>query len=285
MEENNLVDKSGQIVKSGSQEMEAAKSSFSSRALELIRSIDNSEISSVNPSSTAIDQTNTDNSSLVHQPDEAHLTLGVDKRYSQLRHFLLNKQWLNADDETKKIIIEICGRQEQDWLRVKDLTKLTCKDLQTIDRLWMKYSSNRFGISIQRKIFETFWDGSQNIDYHSKWCKFGELIGWRNEKAWGKATEDMDGWFSVTARAGSPGEEPSAEELSTEELSTEELSTEDELPHESQESEDFPVGFFPRICRLRVGGIVWWAGAPRFPWGSLYCSLMLRFQQCDSLQS
>lgn len=244
------------IARAISRNVESTQPTITSRALKLIQDISKIEVST--DSSTGITRVDTDNSLLSSQVDAGQITTRTNDRYKRLEDLLLKQQWLAADSETKRIIINLCERQKKDWLRVKDLEKLACQDLQIIDQLWMKHSSNRFGITIQRELFREFWDGSRSIAYNPNWCKFGELVGWRNKGLWNKATE-IDGWLTTLV---------------------------DKLPDEndrqqSEDAENFPVGHFPRMCRLRVGGFVWWAGAPRFPWGSIYCALMLHFQRCN----
>ena len=104
---------------------------------------------------------------------------GID--YTKL-HDLLNAQdWKAADKETAERMCEVMGRQEEGWLRSKDMQKFPCADLRTIDQLWVKHSQEKFGFSVQKEIWQSC--GSP-IGYKKNWEKFGELIGWKDPKGW-----------------------------------------------------------------------------------------------------
>lgn len=76
--------------------------------------------------------------------------VGID--YSQLREFLALKNWQKADEETKKVLCLSIGKR-YGYLDILDIDKFPPKDLQTIDRLWVKYSQGQFGFSVQTAIF------------------------------------------------------------------------------------------------------------------------------------
>jgi hypothetical protein len=61
---------------------------------------------------------------------------GID--YRKLRDLLKAGKWQEADQETAKQMLKAIGKE--DWWQVdeKDLLNFPCKDLQTIDRLWVK---------------------------------------------------------------------------------------------------------------------------------------------------
>ncbi len=99
---------------------------------------------------------------------------GVD--YSQLRDFLASKNWKQADEETKNVLCLSIGKRPG-YLDVLDIEKFPTKDLQTIDRLWVKYSQGQFGFSVQTAIFnkvggdyssfcgEVGWPVTNTMDY------------------------------------------------------------------------------------------------------------------------
>jgi hypothetical protein len=67
--------------------------------------------------------------------------------------------------------------QKQNWIEAEQATnklkpkELECEDLQYIDQLWLKYSNNKFGYSVQRKIWES---EIINQDYQD----FAMVMGW-----------------------------------------------------------------------------------------------------------
>ncbi|OBU74841.1 GUN4 domain-containing protein [Cylindrospermopsis raciborskii] len=45
-------------------------------------------------------------------------------------------------------MLAVANRQSEGWLREEDAEKIPCKELRTIDNLWLKYSQGKFGISV-----------------------------------------------------------------------------------------------------------------------------------------
>ncbi|HEY9810380.1 MAG TPA: serine/threonine-protein kinase [Halomicronema sp.] len=88
--------------------------------------------------------------------------------YSQLRDYLLSKKWKDADEETKKVLCLSLGKR-LGYIDALEIEKIPVKDLQTIDRLWVKYSNGKFGFSVQTGIFRRVGE-----DYSS----FCSEIGW-----------------------------------------------------------------------------------------------------------
>jgi len=91
---------------------------------------------------------------------------GID--YTKLRDLLKAQDWKAADYETHLRMLEAVGRKKGDWIRGEELLNFPCADLKTIDELWMRYSEERFGFSVQRRIYIEF-------DGHG----FGELVRWQ----------------------------------------------------------------------------------------------------------
>lgn len=73
--------------------------------------------------------------------------------YSPLEQLLQANNWREADGQTSSIIREISATRIVDP-KISSFSRLPCADFQTIDRLWVKYSSGRFGFSVQRRIYE-----------------------------------------------------------------------------------------------------------------------------------
>ncbi|KAB8314154.1 hypothetical protein SD81_039850 [Tolypothrix campylonemoides VB511288] len=120
--------------------------------------------------------------------------VGVD--YSRLRNLLVAKDWLNADSETARLILKIVGKNEDSFLYDKDIKQFPCIDLQTIDLLWMYYSAERFGITIQSSLWKTIISIRKNAK--ADFFAFGSLgyhLGWLSEKGWLNYTQitlDLD---------------------------------------------------------------------------------------------
>lgn len=111
---------------------------------------------------------------------------GVD--YQKLRELLQAGRWKEADWETNWRMLQAVGRKEDDFIRPKELQTFPCKDLSTIDGLWVHYSQGRFGFSVQRQIYLECGgslDGSPPNDRDAAvWQAFGDRVGWRQDGQW-----------------------------------------------------------------------------------------------------
>lgn len=93
--------------------------------------------------------------------------------YSYLQALLAEGAWEDADEETAELMLEA---SKQDQLMFIDAAeKFPISDLKTIDQLWLKYSNGRFGLSIQKQLWE---EADQDIE------RFGEVVGWRFQDTW-----------------------------------------------------------------------------------------------------
>ncbi len=99
--------------------------------------------------------------------------VGVD--YSYLRDLLAAQKWKEADEETVYKLKEVLGREHIVHILFADIKGFFCEDLLTIDQLWLKYSKGRFGLSVQKRIWE--------IVYRD-WKKLGDRVGWRTDGKW-----------------------------------------------------------------------------------------------------
>ena len=104
--------------------------------------------------------------------------------FRKLDHFLSAGEWEDADDETRQLILK-CGNREKDgWLDVYSCRNFPQEELRIIDQLWLKYSQNRFGFSVQKQIWVDNGgklDGSYDLDA----CyKLADKAGWRKGGDW-----------------------------------------------------------------------------------------------------
>ena len=123
--------------------------------------------------------------------DELSSFVGVD--YTPLGNLLADGQWQKADEETGAVMLKIARRVTAGWLREEDIQDFPCLDLETIDRLWSKYSGDRFGFSVQRRVWE-----SVGQDYG----KFSDAVGWRLNNDWRQWRQYSDLMFSLQAPVG-----------------------------------------------------------------------------------
>lgn len=106
------------------------------------------------------------------QGDQLISEVGVD--YTKLQHLLAAGKWKEADQETWVVLCLAVGKSTNAYLQLSDIEKLPDEDLQTIDRLWVKYSQGRFGFSVQAYLFHSVDD-----DYG----RFCEAVGWPTHQA------------------------------------------------------------------------------------------------------
>jgi hypothetical protein len=105
---------------------------------------------------------------------------GID--YRKLRDFLKTEQWGWADCETLEVMLHAANQEPAGWLDADSLINFPCKDLNTIDRLWVTASSGRFGFSVQKRIWEEC--GSITSQDLTDWKEFGNRVGWRVKDKW-----------------------------------------------------------------------------------------------------
>ena len=99
--------------------------------------------------------------------------VGMD--YSKLRDLLAAGKWQEADRETESILLQVRDRQTDGKMTVEDARKFPCRDLRTLDRLWVEYSGGRFGFSVQNRLWR-----SLEKDYE----RFCDRVGWRSDGTW-----------------------------------------------------------------------------------------------------
>ena len=119
----------------------------------------------------------------------------VSGHYQKLDELLQAKNWKEADLETAKIIYIISQKELPenslyrtcftDYFCSEHIKVLPRKDLNNINKLWLKYSNGRFGFSIQKCIWKRLGGGSDTT-YNSEEIqeKFGDEVGWRKEGDW-----------------------------------------------------------------------------------------------------
>ena len=98
---------------------------------------------------------------------------GVD--YRTLWDLLRAEKWKEANRETSARMLAILGKNT--WIDdLGDrLKSFPCKDLTTIDRLWVYGSKGRYGFSAQKEIWQQC--GSPR-SYRDDWKKFRDCLGW-----------------------------------------------------------------------------------------------------------
>jgi GUN4-like/DnaJ domain len=92
----------------------------------------------------------------------------------------------DADYETKRLLLELAGREKEGWLLSNDVRIISPQALSIIDQLWVKYSNGRFGFSVQSKIWRMLGcKSSDNISIQTiSENTFGQSVQWRVGSRW-----------------------------------------------------------------------------------------------------
>lgn len=101
-------------------------------------------------------------------------------RYAQLKDYLKNGQWQEADEETYRLMITTVGKEEGQWFEPEELLNFPCDELRAVDGLWVNYSNGKFGFSVQKQIYVECGaklDGKYPGD--EIWDLFSNRVGWR----------------------------------------------------------------------------------------------------------
>ncbi|MEM8720619.1 MAG: GUN4 domain-containing protein [Cyanobacteria bacterium P01_G01_bin.39] len=101
--------------------------------------------------------------------------------YTRLHHLLQQERWQEADQETIKVMLQVAN-SENIYFRKEDIERFPSSDLRTINQLWLEYSKNKFGFSIQEDIYARL--GSAGESENEVWEQFGCIVGWKQGKHW-----------------------------------------------------------------------------------------------------
>ena len=84
--------------------------------------------------------------------------------YTKLERLLKKKEWKDADLQTVNIMDKVLNLKQGEYMSSEDLPRFSCCDLCMINDLWIKYSNNMFGFSIQKNIYEEVRGQETNFD-------------------------------------------------------------------------------------------------------------------------
>ncbi|KAJ4844023.1 Tetrapyrrole-binding protein, chloroplastic [Turnera subulata] len=89
-----------------------------------------------------------------------------------LKHHLSAQDFRQADEETRRLLIVLAGEaaQKRGYVFFSEVQFIAEEDLKAIDELWRQHSDNRFGYSVQKRI----WQQKANKDF----TKFFIKVGW-----------------------------------------------------------------------------------------------------------
>jgi hypothetical protein len=108
-------------------------------------------------------------------------------QYKALEQQLKASQWMAANAETARLVIEIAQDQNQpvighDWLTTSAVSTFPCSAIQTIDHLWRTHSQGRYGFTSQLNLWPEALDYGSLEKKGDRWTAFSQTIRW-NETA------------------------------------------------------------------------------------------------------
>ena len=119
--------------------------------------------------------------------------IGID--YTQLHSLLFIQNWRKADEETAKLILAVANKKNinssSQTLENDKIKTFPCEDLQIIDQLWMYYSQERFGFSIQSFLWDEIIQEHRKSDFPS-FVILAYKLGWFLEKGWLSYQTNLD---------------------------------------------------------------------------------------------
>ena len=101
----------------------------------------------------------------------------IDINYEEMQLMLVEQKFEEADRLTSSYLRKLAGKlaEQRGYVFYSEVKNMPVRDLQTIDRLWVIYSTGRFGFSIQARILK-----SVGKKYELLWPK----IGWKKMGIW-----------------------------------------------------------------------------------------------------
>ena len=122
------------------------------------------------------------------------ISLENNQGYKELRDLFKAKKWQEADEKTYRLIVKAAKRESRGYLDFNGIKNFPCTDLQIINRLWIQFSNDCFGFSIQRQIWEKCgnkFDGNKDWgECYDSLDKFGEVVGWGRHDFWFSTLEE-----------------------------------------------------------------------------------------------
>jgi hypothetical protein len=107
----------------------------------------------------------------------------IGANYNKLANLLAKQKLQAADQETSDKIFWLAKGKPNEYLPMEKIKKIPCKDLRTINNLWLAHSKGKYGFSIQRKLYKQIYEEvrhqSQIKDVESEvYNRFARRVGW-----------------------------------------------------------------------------------------------------------
>lgn len=149
-----------------------------------------------------------------YNPQSVHHKAGMGQEHSaavvlnceNLERLLELGQLKDADLETKRLLLELGGRQREGWLLSEHSKGLPLQALLTIDQLWTAYSGDRFGFTVQAQIWHDLGckSSSDLATQTLSEVRFGRAVRWHVNNNWLSQWDLFD--YSQSVRGSLPRE-------------------------------------------------------------------------------
>ncbi|MDX2257134.1 MAG: GUN4 domain-containing protein [Pseudanabaenaceae cyanobacterium bins.39] len=105
-------------------------------------------------------------------------------KLKELENLLSLGQWQAGDQLTNSIILEQAHRSRISQITAEDIDRIPCELWLAIDQMWIKYSNNHFGWTVQSKIWTSLggkllYDADIYWEFAIVYQKFADRLGWR----------------------------------------------------------------------------------------------------------
>jgi hypothetical protein len=125
--------------------------------------------------------------------------VGVDINYTDLRDTLKRRDFKDANQKTMELIRRAVKKNSDYVLKVKDIDNpdqgFPCKDLQTVNNLWEKYSDKKFGFATQGQVWIDLGGKLGESEFNSEiYEKFGDRLSWKDGTSWKSPLENKFGY-------------------------------------------------------------------------------------------
>lgn len=132
--------------------------------------------SAASSAASSVSESSVSGSSISKPQWEVDLVSEIAVSYEALRDKLAAGEWEAADAETRRLLCVLAGDAavKRKWVYYSEVQFIPVADFKTVDGLWRAYSDNKFGYSVQRRIWK-------NND--ESWTVFFAKVGWTRPMA------------------------------------------------------------------------------------------------------
>lgn len=109
------------------------------------------------------------------EPEHPYPSSEVGIDYTELLNLLAAGEWQQADEMTRSLMLTAGDRQKKGYLNCEDLEYFPSMDLGTLDWAWQTYSYGRFGLRVQRTVWQ---------EVGGDYTAFCDRVGWRDRENW-----------------------------------------------------------------------------------------------------